>query len=121
MIAADIYAENFKDETLDSAIAEKLGLPLGNYQSRRETLLEFLADNEFTEAAYLIWLREKNNREAQLLTPITEPQEAAWDVTQPSRGFGDTVAKMTSAMGIKPCGGCKKRQKAFNKVVKYKG
>jgi len=24
-----------------------------------------------------------------------------------SRGFGDTVAKMTKAVGIKPCGGCK--------------
>ncbi len=43
-----------------------------------------------------------------------------WTPDQPSRGFGDTIAKMTSAVGIKPCGGCKKRQAALNKAVPYK-
>lgn len=33
----------------------------------------------------------------------------------PSRGFGDTVAKMTKAVGIKPCGGCKKRRRKWNR------
>ena len=37
-----------------------------------------------------------------------------------SRGLGDTVAKLTSKMGIKPCGGCKKRQGKMNKLVPYK-
>ena len=37
----------------------------------------------------------------------------------PSRGLGDTIAKMTKAVGIKPCGGCKKRQKKLNKWVPY--
>ena len=36
-----------------------------------------------------------------------------------SRGFGDTVAKATSAMGIKPCDKCKKRQEALNRMVPY--
>jgi hypothetical protein len=37
-----------------------------------------------------------------------------------SRGLGDTIAKMTKAVGIKPCGGCKKRQEILNKAVPYK-
>ena len=38
----------------------------------------------------------------------------------PSRGLGDTIAKATKAVGIKPCGGCKKRQAALNKIFPYK-
>lgn len=37
-----------------------------------------------------------------------------------SRGLGDTIAKMTTAVGIKPCGGCKKRQEYLNKKMPYK-
>ena len=36
-----------------------------------------------------------------------------------SRGLGDTVAKVTSSLGIKPCGRCKERQKRLNKLVPY--
>lgn len=38
----------------------------------------------------------------------------------PSRGLGDTVAKATSKLGIKPCGKCKKRQNKLNKILPYK-
>lgn len=37
-----------------------------------------------------------------------------------SRGLGDTIAKITKTVGIKECGGCSKRRKLLNKVVKYK-
>tara|TARA_R110000824_G_scaffold222128_2_gene409500 strand:+ start:146 stop:523 length:378 start_codon:yes stop_codon:yes gene_type:complete len=40
--------------------------------------------------------------------------------TDKSRGLGDTVAKMTKAVGVKPCGKCKKRQAALNKMFPYK-
>ena len=36
-----------------------------------------------------------------------------------SKGLGDTIAKMTKAIGIQPCGGCKKRQEALNKALPY--
>lgn len=39
---------------------------------------------------------------------------------QPSRGLGDTIAKVTAALGIRPCAPCKKRQEALNKVVPYR-
>lgn len=32
-------------------------------------------------------------------------------------GLGDAIARMTSAAGIKPCGGCKKRQALFNGAI----
>ena len=37
-----------------------------------------------------------------------------------SKGLGDTIAKITKAVGIKPCGGCKKRQEKLNKAMPYK-
>lgn len=33
----------------------------------------------------------------------------------PARGLGDYIAKITSAVGVKPCGECKERQKKWNK------
>lgn len=36
------------------------------------------------------------------------------------RGLGDTIAKATKAVGIKPCGGCKRRQAKLNELVPYK-
>ena len=35
------------------------------------------------------------------------------------RGLGDVVAAVTSAVGIRPCSGCKKRQEALNKLVPF--
>lgn len=37
-----------------------------------------------------------------------------------SRGLGDTIAYFTTAIGIKPCGGCKERQEMLNKLVPYR-
>jgi len=33
---------------------------------------------------------------------------------KPVRGAGDIVAKITSAIGIKPCSGCQQRQETLN-------
>jgi len=35
------------------------------------------------------------------------------------RGLGDAVAKVTSAVGIKPCSGCKRRRDKLNKLVPF--
>lgn len=37
-----------------------------------------------------------------------------------THGLGDTIAKITKAVGIKPCGGCRKRQKKLNDLFPYK-
>lgn len=36
-----------------------------------------------------------------------------------SRGLGDTVAKITSRFGIRPCGGCERRRDLLNRWVPY--
>lgn len=42
--------------------------------------------------------------------------EEVWSPEQTSRGLGDVVAKITNAVGIKSCGGCKRRQEALNRL-----
>lgn len=43
----------------------------------------------------------------------------AWNVSMPSRGLGDVIAKVTSKLGVKPCKSCKKRQKWANRIVPF--
>lgn len=38
-----------------------------------------------------------------------------------SQGLGDTIAKITKAVGIKPCTPCEERRKRLNQLVPYKG
>jgi len=52
---------------------------------------------------------------------VTVSSRPAAKKAKPSRGFGDTIAKMTTALGIKPCGGCKKRQEKLNRAFPYRG
>lgn len=37
-----------------------------------------------------------------------------------SKGLGDTIAKLTTAVGIKPCESCKKRKDKLNKLFPFK-
>ncbi|GAG22410.1 unnamed protein product, partial [marine sediment metagenome] len=37
-----------------------------------------------------------------------------------SRGLGDTIARATSAIGIKPCKGCDNRRDTLNRLVPYR-
>ena len=52
-------------------------------------------------------------RDGLRLELVGQPEPA------PPRGFGDTVAAITNAVGIKPCGGCKARQAALNKLFPF--
>ena len=46
--------------------------------------------------------------------------EKAAGLEAPMRGLGDLVAMMTTAVGIKPCAGCVKRQAALNRMFPSK-
>ena len=52
---------------------------------------------------------------------FTCPHGRPWGFQPPSRGLGDTVAKIIHAVtGIKPCGGCQKRRAALNRLMPYR-
>ena len=50
---------------------------------------------------------------------ITAAQRELRRQGKPWRGLGDVIASATKAIGIKPCGGCSKRQAALNKLVPF--
>lgn len=39
--------------------------------------------------------------------------------TKESKGLGDTIKKVTEKLGIKQCGGCKRRQEKLNRLFPY--
>ena len=43
------------------------------------------------------------------------------DLLKEDKGLGDTVSRITKRMGIRECGGCKKRKAYLNKLLKYNG
>jgi hypothetical protein len=54
--------------------------------------------------------------------PRWECPTKPWGWTPPSRGLGDTVAKVIKAVTLgkaKECGGCAKRRAAWNKLLPY--
>lgn len=47
-------------------------------------------------------------------------KSAGWNPSMPARGLGDLVAKATSAVGIKPCAECKRRQEKLNRLFRFR-
>ena len=45
----------------------------------------------------------------------------AWGRFLVHKGLGDIIASMTNKLGIRSCGGCKKRQRWLNNKVPYNG
>jgi len=41
------------------------------------------------------------------------------NILKDDTGLGDTVSRITKRLGIKECGGCKKRKAKLNKLIKY--
>jgi hypothetical protein len=42
-------------------------------------------------------------------------------VTEREVGLGDTIKRATSTVGIKPCGGCRRRASTLNRWVVFSG
>ena len=57
----------------------------------------------------------------------SDPARAPYRVRMPGFvsdedvGLGDVITKGTSALGIKPCGGCFERAAALNRLVVFRG
>lgn len=100
----------------ESAI--EVGISAADYASRRATLDRYLQSSggTFDETDYLAWL---------------QTDQAGWSPDQPSRGLGDTLAKITHKTGLvriaeaytkitgRDCG-CGQRQQALNRLKPYK-
>jgi hypothetical protein len=56
---------------------------------------------------------------AAIRARAVEHAKNATGTTVRIRGLGDVIAAATSAVGIKPCGGCKQRQEALNKLIPF--
>jgi len=41
------------------------------------------------------------------------------EILKNDRGVGDTISRITGAVGIKPCSSCKERRNKLNKRFKY--
>lgn len=64
--------------------------------------------------------KERETRNGNYLDPpllFGAPGVVETPTVPPRVGLGDVVAKATSAVGIKPCGGCARRQAALNKAT----
>jgi hypothetical protein len=56
---------------------------------------------------------------AAIRARAVEHAKNATGTTVRIRGLGDVIAAATAAVGIKPCGGCKKRQELLNDLVPF--
>lgn len=48
-----------------------------------------------------------------------KPSEHEPHTIPKSKGLGDLIARALKRIGIKPCGGCKKRQRLLNRLVPF--
>ena len=63
-------------------------------------------------------LQKEKALQRELVTKGLELQKLQPD--NKSKGLGDTIKKVTEKLGIKQCGGCKKRQEKLNRLFPYK-
>ena len=82
---------------------------------KSETVIELEALLEKNKTSP--WTEEEKARVNELYKKREEEWVASGKV---STGFGDTIKKVTDTLGIKQCGGCKKRQALLNQMFPYK-
>ena len=61
------------------------------------------------------WDSQSRERCFQVIDGELSPCECLASPTEP--GLGDAVAAATKSVGVKPCGGCAKRQAALNRAT----
>lgn len=72
----------------------------------------------------ITWRYDDRLYTAKMILTDTLEVTSVGEIQQPSKGLGDTVKKVINKVTrgkVKPCGGCKKRQEALNKIMPYKG
>tara|TARA_R110002020_G_scaffold273792_1_gene488966 strand:+ start:12482 stop:12742 length:261 start_codon:yes stop_codon:yes gene_type:complete len=72
----------------------------------------------------ITWRYDDKMYTAKMTLTDTVEVTSVGELKPPSKGLGDTVKKVIDKVSrgkVKPCGGCKKRQEALNKILPYKG
>lgn len=65
--------------------------------------------------------RKLTEEEQARMEELQKLREQEWDASgRVSKGVGDTIKKVTDTLGIKQCGGCKRRQALLNQMFPYK-
>lgn len=65
--------------------------------------------------------RKLTEEEQARMEELQKLREQEWDSSgRVSKGVGDTIKKVTDTLGIKQCGGCKRRQALLNQMFPYK-
>ena len=75
---------------------------------------ECLAGEDLSGCDSCSFRKQRQPIQPQNRTPQTKEQQA-----NRIRGLGDLIAAGTRAVGIRQCGGCKKRQAALNQMVPF--
>ena len=87
----------------------------------RSDFLSDVRDKAFDSAGDWFWMTQEDFEKVGAKHWIGDAGQSKISVPDvPSRGLGDSIAKVTSKMGIKKCGGCRKRQKKLNRLLPYR-
>jgi hypothetical protein len=85
----------------------RIEVAYGKYPEHADALKQWAHDDSPPDAALL------DKRQWDAIQAGKRPPAAQ------SRGLGDTVAKLTKAVGIKPCGKCEARRRKLNRWRPY--
>ena len=68
-------------------------------------------------------MKRKNRESASRDEPEREPRRVRLPgfITDEDIGLGDVIKRATSAVGVKPCGGCGRRAAALNRWFVFTG
>jgi hypothetical protein len=91
------------DKTADEVMAIICAGDIAGVEVRQEKMRTFLKGHTWSLESYKSWVKD-----------------GSWTPDKPARGLGDVVAKATSLLGMKSCGGCGKRQRKWNEVTRRK-
>jgi hypothetical protein len=79
-----------------------------------EKLMECKVEDLCTDTKMVFDTDHPNWKKLRKRIEKTEIQET------PSRGIGDTMGKVLSRAGLRPCGSCQSRRRWLNRIVPYK-
>lgn len=84
--------------------------------------MRIVNNKEYYQIEDIWYTKDKNGQQRKvssekLLQELNEPEQILEPL--PSKGLGDSIAKVTSFLGIEPCEPCKQRKDTLNRLFPY--